>query len=117
MPTLKVHILLTFRCKILTFVNQEPTEMPVESISNERISLINGGGYLNDYKSISCVFAAPMDADLWASGSCVHTSHHHMTNLYQPPCLEVEDFRTAGLLCDSYDGAGLDETYDDLIEI
>ena len=40
-----------------------------------------------------------------------------MTKLYQPPCLEVEDFRTAGLLCDSYDGAGLDETYDDFMEI
>ena len=39
-----------------------------------------------------------------------------MKILYQPPCLEVEDFRMAGLLCDSFDGAGLDDTYDDLIE-
>jgi len=31
--------------------------------------------------------------------------------------MEVEDFRTAGLLCDSYDGVGLDDTYDDIVEI
>ena len=40
-----------------------------------------------------------------------------MTKLYQPPCLEVEDFRTAGLRWASYHGAGLDETYDDFMEI
>lgn len=91
-----------------------PTGNP---IIEESAFVIARGGYLSNCKSIKYILRWLANEDLRAALSCTYTAHHNMEKLYQPPCMEVEDFRTDGLLCDSYNGAGLDDTYDDTLDL